>query len=123
MAQDVISRIAREETSGIKTGENYAKMVSNSEISEPYYQVTGESKSRTQLLNNLIFVSKKIDQDWEMLSYDRQTIQWIVLDTGLQYLAFELDYTRRAWVARSAYSNVQGPKSDSIRTGPIFWTT
>ena len=63
MVQDAISRVARKDTSGIETGENYAKKLSKSQISEPYGQVVGGSKCRTQMTNNLIFVSKKIDQD------------------------------------------------------------
>ena len=63
VAQDVISKTARKRTSGIETGENYAEKLSKSQISGPYYQVLGESKSRTQMTNTLIFVSKKIDQD------------------------------------------------------------
>ena len=62
VAQDVISRIARKETSGIETGENYAKRHSKSQISGPYYEVTGWSKSRHQLLKNLIFCDKKIQK-------------------------------------------------------------
>ena len=47
----------RKETSGIETGKNYTEKLSKSQISEPYYQPTGESKSRTQL-------SKKSDFLW-----------------------------------------------------------